>query len=114
MSRRRSCRPRPAARGAIRRTSSTCGSALTASRYRPMSGGFGADDTALELPAAEQRCIDDAARAAFARGRLPANLFPLGIRVGLSLGGTTNWAGPPEVFGLAIDAGDPGLVAVTC
>jgi hypothetical protein len=83
-------------------------------RYRPISGGFAADDAALDLPAAEQRCIDDAARAAFARGRLPAGLFPLGIRVGLSLGGTTNWAGPPEVFGLAIDAGDPALVAVTC
>jgi hypothetical protein len=40
--------------------------------------------------------------------------MPLGARVALSLGGTTNWAGPPEVFGLAIDSGDPALVAVTC
>jgi hypothetical protein len=83
-------------------------------RYRPLGGGFGADDSALDVPAAEQRCIDDAAREAFTRGHLPASLFPMGIRLGLSLGGATNWAGPPEVFGLAIDAGDPALVAVTC
>ncbi len=83
-------------------------------RYRPLAGGFAADDTALDLPPAEQRCIDASAQAGFQAGRLPAALFPRGIRVGLSLGGTTNWAGPPEVFGLAVDAGDPGLIAVTC
>ena len=34
-----------------------------------------------------------------AASRAAAAGEPMGIRVGLSLGGTTNWAGPPEVFG---------------
>lgn len=83
-------------------------------RYRPLAGGFAADATALDLSPADRGCIDDAARTAFARGILPHGLAPLGIRIALSLGGRTNWAGPPEVFGIAVDAGDPALVAVAC
>ncbi|MBL8834865.1 MAG: DUF4424 family protein [Alphaproteobacteria bacterium] len=84
-------------------------------RYRPLAGDFAADARELALPAAEQaRCLDAPARAAFAAGRAPPELSARGIRIGLALGGTTNWAGAPAIFGLTIDAGDPALVAAAC
>lgn len=84
-------------------------------RYRPLAGDFAADARELALPAAEQtRCLDAPARAAFETGRTRPELHARGIRIGLALGGATNWAGAPAIFGFTVDAGDPALVAAAC